>query len=108
MPNYRLRIENKKHYSVMVDIRPDVELNSRVAKSRENTETIVVNQVMFDNTLFQGAAWRSGLHVWLVMWRSWVRVPLNAPVCVLEQETLPLLISTGWNGFERDFTIELN
>ena len=47
----------------MVDIRPDVELNSRVAKSRENTETIVVNQVMFDNTLFQGAAWRSGLHV---------------------------------------------
>ena len=73
----------------MVDIRPDVELNSRVAKSRENTETIVVNQVMFDNTLFQGAAWRSGWHVCLVMWRSWVRVPLKAPVVSLSKKLYP-------------------
>ena len=35
--------------------------------------------------------------------------PIKGPRCFLEQETLPLLLSTGWfqEGFERDFTIEL-
>ena len=26
------------------------------------------------------AAWRSGLHVWLVIWRSWIRAPSKANV----------------------------
>ena len=39
--------------------------------------------------------WR-GAVVWLVMRRSWVRAPSKAPRCFLEQETLPLLLSTGW------------
>jgi len=35
--------------------------------------------------------------------------PTKGPRCFLEQETLPLLLSTGWfrNRFERDVTIEL-
>ena len=35
--------------------------------------------------------------------------PIKDPRCFLEQETLPLLLSTGWfqELFERDFTIEL-
>ena len=37
-------------------------------------------------------AWRSGLHVWLVICAS----PIKGPRCFLEQETLPLLLSTGW------------
>ena len=40
--------------------------------------------------------WRGGLHLWLVMWRSWVRTPIKGPRCFLEQETLPFLHSTGW------------
>ena len=31
--------------------------------------------------------------------------PIKGPRCFLEQETLSLLLSTGW--FEHDFTIEL-
>jgi len=33
-----------------------------------------------------------------VEFESWVRAPSKAPVrgCFLEQETLPLLLSTGW------------
>jgi len=34
---------------------------------------------------------------------------IKGPLCFLEQDTLPLLLSTGWfQGFERDFKIELN
>ena len=34
--------------------------------------------------------------------------PIKGPRCFLEQETVPLLLSTGsMNGFERDFTTEL-
>ena len=38
-----------------------------------------------------------------------VEVVGSSPIKGLEQETLPLLISTGWfhNGFESAFTIEL-
>jgi len=41
--------------------------------------------------------------------RCRVRNPIKGPRCFLEQETSPLLLSTGCsrNGFERDFTIEL-
>jgi len=39
-------------------------------------------------------------------WRLWVPAPSEAPCCFLEQETLPLLLSTGWFQ-ERDFTIKL-
>ena len=35
---------------------------------------------------------RSRLHMWIVMWRSWVRNPIKGPRCFLE----PLLLSTGW------------
>ena len=60
---------------------------------RRTSEPAVNNS---EEDIIQGAAWRSGLHVWLVMWRSWVRAPIKGPRCFLEQETLPLLLSTGW------------
>ena len=43
-------------------------------------------------------------NVLVVGWSSF-----KGPLCFHEQETLPLLLSTGWfqEGFERDFTIEL-
>jgi len=49
-----------------------------------------------------GAAWRSGLHVW-------VRAPLKAPVVSLSNKLYPycLVLVGSRNGFERDFTIEL-
>jgi len=36
--------------------------------------------------------------------------PHQRPLVSFEQETLPLLLSTGWsmNAFERDVTIEVN
>jgi len=45
--------------------------------------TSLINSLLTDisnNTNYKGAAWRSGLHVWLVMWKSWIRAPLKAPV----------------------------
>ena len=48
---------------------------------------------VFNNLIYQEAVWRSGLHVWLVMWKSWVRAPSKAPNCFFEQETLPVLLS---------------
>ena len=55
------------------------------------------------------AAWFSGLHIWLVMWRSWVRAPSKAPVVSLSKKLYPnsLELVGSRNGFERDFTIEL-
>ena len=55
------------------------------------------------------AAWRSVLHVWLVMWKSWVRVPSKAPVVSLSKKIYPycLLLVGSRNEFEGDFTIEL-
>jgi len=47
---------------------------------------------MIEYKIVTVAVWRSGLQIWLVMWRSWVLVPRR----FLEQETLPLLLSTGW------------
>ena len=32
------------------------------------------------NNLFPFLIWHSGLHVWLVMWTSWVRAPSKAPL----------------------------
>ena len=54
-----------------------------------------------------GAAWRSGLPVWLVMWRSWVQAPSKAPRCFLDQDPCCLVLVGFRNGFERDFPIEL-
>ena len=45
-------------------------------------------------SLFEGVAWHSGLHV-----RNVEVVglsPIKGIHCFLEQETLPLLLSTGW------------
>ena len=42
-----------------------------------------------------GAAWHIGLRVWLIPWRSSVWAH-QRPRCFLEQETLPLLLSSGW------------
>ena len=39
-------------------------------------------------------AWRS--YVCLVMWISWIWAPSKATRCFLDQETLPLFLSTGW------------
>ena len=55
------------------------------------------------------AVWRSGLYVWLVMWRSWVRVPSKAHVVSLSKKLyLYCLVLVGSrNGLEREFTIKL-
>jgi len=37
-----------------------------------------------------------GMRVWLVMCQPWVRAPSKGPRYFLEQETSPLLFSTGW------------
>ena len=52
-----------------------------------------------------GEAWPSGLHVCLVMRRSWARVPSK----FLSKKLYPycLVLVSCRNGFERDFTIEL-
>jgi len=52
---------------------------------------------------------RSGLHVWLVMWRSWVRAPSKVPVVSLSKKlyTYCLVLVGSRKGFNRDFTIEL-
>ena len=39
------------------------------------------------------SGWHSGLHVWLEVVGS---SRIKGPRCFLEQETLPLLLSTGW------------
>ena len=56
-----------------------------------------------------GAAWRSGLHVWLVTWRSWVWAPTKAPVVFLSKKLSPycLVLVGSRNRFEREFTIKL-
>ena len=46
-----------------------------------------------------GAALNSGLHVWLVMWRSWSSSPIKAPpppVVSLSKKLYPYCSSTGW------------
>ena len=55
------------------------------------------------------AAWRSGFHVWLVMWRSCVRTPSKAPVVSLSKKLYPycLVLVGSRNAYEQDFTIEL-
>ena len=52
---------------------------------------------------------RSGLHIWLVMWRLWVWAPSKAPVVTLSKKHYPycLVLVGSRNGFERDFTIAL-
>ena len=47
-------------------------------------------------TRIQRAAWCIGLHVWLVMWNSWVRGSIKGPRCFIGQESFPLLLCTGW------------
>jgi len=44
------------------------------------------------------------------MWRSWVRATSKAPVVSLSKKLYPycLVLVGSKNGFERDFTIELN
>ena len=56
--------------------------------------------------VFDGAAWRSWLRVWLVMCRSW-RI---RDTCVSLNKNLYsycLVLVGSRNGFEREFTIEL-
>jgi len=55
----------------------------------------------------QGAAWRSVLYVWLVMWRSWVRAPSKAPVESLSKKLYPYCLLLVGSRNQRDFTIEL-
>ena len=57
----------------------------------------------------KAAASGSGLHVWLVIWRSWVRAPSKAHVVSLSKKRYHycLVLDGSRNGFERDFTIEL-
>ena len=54
-------------------------------------------------------AWCSGLHVCLVMWRSWVQTLGKAPGVSLSKKRYPccLVLVGSRNGFERDFTIQL-
>ena len=54
-------------------------------------------------------AWRSGLRIWLVMCRSWVRALFKASVVSLTKKlnTYYLVFVDSRKGFERDFTIEL-
>ena len=61
------------------------------------------------NCLCEGSAWRSELHVWLVMWRSLVRPTSKAPVVSLSKELYLycLELVDSRNGFERDITIEI-
>ena len=70
------------------------------------------NLVIFrdkNNSLRDGSYIRGGGAQWVARLTRNVEVmgssPINGPGCFLEQETLPLLLSTGW--FERDFTIKL-
>ena len=53
-------------------------------------------------------AWRSGLHVRLVMWRSWVQAPSKAHVVSLSKKLYSycLVLVGSRNRFERDFTIK--
>ena len=66
--------------------------------------------IMLITTTMIKAAWRSGLHVWLVMWLSWVRAPSKDPVVSLSKKLYHycLVLVGSRNGFERDFTIEIN
>ena len=72
--------------------------------SRRCPRTLIIVIVL------EAAAWRRGLHVWLVTRRSWVRVPSKTPVVSLSKKQYPycLVLVGSRNGFERDFTIELN
>ena len=72
--------------------------------SLEHTQKLDVH-----NNLFPFLNWHSGLHVWLVMWTSWVRAPSKAPVVSLSKKLYSycLVLVGSRNGFEHDFTIEL-
>ena len=60
-------------------------------------------------SFFIGGTWHSGLHVWLVMCRSWVRAPSKAPIVSFSKNLYPycLVLVVSGNGFEHDFTIKL-
>jgi len=51
----------------------------------------------------EGAVWRIGLHVWLVMRISLLRAPSKAPVVSLSKKHYPywLVLVGSRNGFER-------
>jgi len=53
---------------------------------RKNRSKIIQYSIITAGTHFK---WHSGLHIWLVIWRSWVWAPSKAPRCFNEQETLP-------------------
>ena len=44
---------------------------------------------------YSGAAWGNGLHVWLVLWRSWVRALSKATVVSLSKKLYPYCLSLG-------------
>ena len=68
-------------------------------------------QVIYTRVAFSWywTVWRSGLHVWIVMRRSWVLAPSKNPIVSLSKKLYPycLLLVGSKNGFECDFTIEL-
>ena len=55
---------------------------------------VLICKLDWNCTIHEGAAGHSGLHVWRVMWRSWVRAPSKAPVVSLSKKLSSL--STGW------------
>jgi len=57
--------------------------------------------ILMNNKYFKRVAWRSGLHVWLVMWRSCIRPPSKAPVVSLSKKLyLYFIVLVGSrNGF---------
>ena len=59
--------------------------------------------IMLITTTMIKAAWR-------VMWLSWIRAPSKDPVVSLSKKLYHycLVLVGSKNGFERDFTIEIN
>ena len=91
-----------------------VMITFKLCKVPRNTLEVIIfkcipNDIDVFLLMIWWAAWRSGLHDWLVMWRSWVRAPLKASVVSLTKKLYPncLALVGSRNGFERDFTIEL-
>jgi len=48
--------------------------------------TIEENSKSSIKTSFLGVVWRSGLHVWLVIWRLWVWAPSKSPIVLLSRK----------------------
>ena len=100
-------------YSLVKSVQPDAASPMHVS-----SYTLLLHFWIYDSLsttwmyfahILLGAACAVGLHVWLVMWRLWVRAPSKAPVVSLSKKLYPycLLLVCSRNGFEREFTIEI-